>query len=270
MIHLRGSGTDVVVDVDAGVPVVVHWGAPLGDDVDASGLARARERARPSARAGFARRRSARRGRARARFRVPRPDRVCAATGRAAAAWSPRFRPAGHESGDGRLVVEAVDPVARLRLDHDVRARSRAGRAGGDHERRRRPVHARRAERHAPAARARRRSADVPRAARTRVPAASPAVAERRRARRELARSHVARASTGAVRRHGRVRRVAGRGLGRPPGLERQPRDDRRATARRAAHRPARRAASTPARSPSSRASRTRPPRSSPSTPPTA
>jgi alpha-galactosidase len=31
MIHLRGSTADVVLDVDAGVPVVVHWGAPLGD-----------------------------------------------------------------------------------------------------------------------------------------------------------------------------------------------------------------------------------------------
>ncbi|HEX6658672.1 MAG TPA: hypothetical protein VF065_11350, partial [Ilumatobacter sp.] len=39
MIHLRGNGTDVVVDVDAGAPVVVHWGAPLGPDIDATGLA---------------------------------------------------------------------------------------------------------------------------------------------------------------------------------------------------------------------------------------
>ena len=35
MIHLRGVGTDVVLDVSAGVPVIVHWGAPLGDgDID--------------------------------------------------------------------------------------------------------------------------------------------------------------------------------------------------------------------------------------------
>ena len=33
MIHLRGVGTDVVLDVSAGVPVIVHWGAPLGDGV---------------------------------------------------------------------------------------------------------------------------------------------------------------------------------------------------------------------------------------------
>ncbi|MFM2069759.1 MAG: hypothetical protein RLZZ623_22, partial [Actinomycetota bacterium] len=31
MIHLRGVGTDVVLDVSHGVPTIVHWGAPLGD-----------------------------------------------------------------------------------------------------------------------------------------------------------------------------------------------------------------------------------------------
>ena len=30
MLHLRGRTSDVVIDVDRGVPVVLHWGAPLG------------------------------------------------------------------------------------------------------------------------------------------------------------------------------------------------------------------------------------------------
>ena len=119
MIHLRGSGTDVVVDVDTGVPVVVHWGAPLGPDVDAAidaidlaSLASALDRPLvqgspdvvapiavvPEHGSGFPGRAGLRGHRSRGR------------------AWSPRFQPAGYESSDGRLVVEAVDPVAGLRL----------------------------------------------------------------------------------------------------------------------------------------------------------
>ena len=40
MIHLRGVSADVVIDDVAGVPVVVYWGAPLGD-VEPSSLAAA-------------------------------------------------------------------------------------------------------------------------------------------------------------------------------------------------------------------------------------
>jgi alpha-galactosidase len=115
MIHLRGSGTDLVVDVDTGVPVVVHWGAPLGDDVDAAGLlalVSALDRPLvqgspdvvapvavvPEHGSGFPGRAGLRGHRSRGR------------------AWSARFGPAGHEVADGRLLVEAVDPVARLRL----------------------------------------------------------------------------------------------------------------------------------------------------------
>jgi alpha-galactosidase len=40
MIHLRGANADVVLDTSAGVPVVVYWGAPLGDvDTDVVGMA---------------------------------------------------------------------------------------------------------------------------------------------------------------------------------------------------------------------------------------
>ena len=110
MIHLRGSGTDLVVDVDTGVPVVVHWGAPLGDDVDATGSGGARERARPPARAGLARRRGTRRGGARARFGLPRPGR---------AARSPVARPG----------VVAALPAGRTRVRRRP-ARRRGGRSG--------------------------------------------------------------------------------------------------------------------------------------------
>ena len=36
MFHLRGAHTDVVIDESYGVPVIVHWGAPLGDADPAS------------------------------------------------------------------------------------------------------------------------------------------------------------------------------------------------------------------------------------------
>jgi alpha-galactosidase len=115
VIHLRGDGTDLVVEVDTGAPVVVHWGAPLGPDIDATGLAslvRVLDRPLvqgspdvvapvavvPEHGSGFPGRAGLRGHRSRGR------------------AWSPRFQPAGHESGDRRLVVEAVDPIARLRL----------------------------------------------------------------------------------------------------------------------------------------------------------
>lgn len=34
MIRLSNGGTDVVVDVTTGAPTIVHWGAPLGAEVD--------------------------------------------------------------------------------------------------------------------------------------------------------------------------------------------------------------------------------------------
>ena len=61
-----------------------------------------------------------------------------------------------------------------------------------------------------------------------------PRVAPRCAHRREPSRPHVARAPAAGLRRNGGIRRVARRGLGRPPGLERQPPLARRAVGRRA------------------------------------
>ena len=45
MIHLRGRGTDVVVDLSHGAPEIVHWGAPLSGP-DGTALEAALERPR--------------------------------------------------------------------------------------------------------------------------------------------------------------------------------------------------------------------------------
>ena len=152
-------------------------------------------------------------------------------------AWSARFGPAGHELADGRIVVEAVDPVARLRLTttfelgHALVVRVVITNDGDDRymldgldvtlplpecASDLLTFHGRHAREFQPDRRP--------------WPSGA-ALAENWRGR------YVARASIAAVRRHRRVRRVAGRGLGCAPGLERQPRDDRRATARRPADR---------------------------------
>ena len=44
LVHLGAPGVDVVVDVAAGVPALVHWGAPLGDGADLGALVAALER----------------------------------------------------------------------------------------------------------------------------------------------------------------------------------------------------------------------------------
>ena len=115
LIRLQGASFDVVVDVAWGVPVIVHWGSPLGNgvgDTDLDGLLVA----------------------------LDRPD-VAGATGRDAAlstvpehgsgfagrpgllghrgggrSWSPRFLPAGHRLDDSMLTVEAADDEAGLTL----------------------------------------------------------------------------------------------------------------------------------------------------------
>ena len=34
LVGLANAGTEVVVDVSTGAPTILHWGAPLGDDID--------------------------------------------------------------------------------------------------------------------------------------------------------------------------------------------------------------------------------------------
>jgi alpha-galactosidase len=107
VIHLRGDGTDVVVDVSTGTPVIVHWGARLGDLDPTLSTALTTAIDRPSTApmslvpeqgAGFA----------------GRPGLL--GRRRGGTAWSPRFVADRHSARDGHVVVEAVDAVAALRL----------------------------------------------------------------------------------------------------------------------------------------------------------
>ncbi len=123
MIHLRGTTADVVLDVSAGTPAIVHWGAPLGE-VDAAALGLALSR--PEIGGGH----------------PPCPLTVAPEHGagwpgrpglsghrQGGRGWAPRFAPdhdAGHvraiEGGvHGGVEVSAIDPVAGLRLVTEVR-----------------------------------------------------------------------------------------------------------------------------------------------------
>jgi len=118
MFHLRGVRADVVLDVSSGVPVVVHWGAPLGD-IDPSTVAVALHRTPqqgeldvvapvslvPEHGSGY----------------QGRPGLV--GSRRGGASWAPRFEVESVvPDADGAGVVTcAVDPVAELRLTTVVR-----------------------------------------------------------------------------------------------------------------------------------------------------
>jgi alpha-galactosidase len=111
VIHLRGAGADVVIDESSGVPVIVHWGAPLGDIDPASiGPALARSQVAgaldvlapvslvPEHGAGF----------------QGRPG--IGGHRQGGTAWAPRFVPhSARVIGSGCEIV-AVDEVAQLRL----------------------------------------------------------------------------------------------------------------------------------------------------------
>ena len=116
MIHLRGDGTDAVIDVDTGAPVVVHWGAPLGVDIDASGLA-ALTSVPSTVRSCRARPTSSPRSRS-CRSTAPgsRAGPGCAATARAAGHGRPASGEPVTSSPTAGSWCEAIDPVARLRL----------------------------------------------------------------------------------------------------------------------------------------------------------
>jgi alpha-galactosidase len=111
MIHLRGSQADVVIDESCGVPVIVHWGAPLGDvDVTTVVAATARQVVQggldvvapislvPEHGSGF----------------QGRPG--LAGSRRGGRAWAPRFFPMSVVAVHGGVVVEARDDVAGLSL----------------------------------------------------------------------------------------------------------------------------------------------------------
>ncbi len=112
MIHLRGSGCDVVIDLATGTPSLAYWGAPLGDGFDLDSVAAALDPPLPHATldavapisfvpehgSGF----------------TGRPGLVGHRGG--GRAWAPRFGTAGHHVDGNRLTVNAVDPIAELEL----------------------------------------------------------------------------------------------------------------------------------------------------------
>jgi alpha-galactosidase len=112
MIHLSGRGTDLIVDLDHGTPVIAYWGPPLGGHIDFSELAQAGDRpvvggapdvvapisVVPEHGSGFA----------------GRPGLL--GHRRFGTAWAPRFQPAGHTVEGGRLTVTVRDDVADLTL----------------------------------------------------------------------------------------------------------------------------------------------------------
>ncbi len=110
-VHLRAGDTDVVVDLDRGVPVIAHWGRPIAEP-EAIGRALELPVVGSSLDAAVAMSVVPEHGSGwdgRPGLHAHRAD------GRD---WSPRFRPAGHDQeSDSRIVVRCEDPVARLALE---------------------------------------------------------------------------------------------------------------------------------------------------------
>ena len=111
MIHVRGRTADVVLDVDSGAPIIVYWGAPLGD-VDLASVAAAFERPimqgsqdriapiaiLPELASGFA----------------GRPGLLGHRQG--GRDWAPRFTTVITDRRDGGVSVVSEDPVAGLQM----------------------------------------------------------------------------------------------------------------------------------------------------------
>lgn len=112
LVHLRGDGADVVIDVSTPTPTIVHWGDPLGDPADLDAMQAALGPPRVAGSTGDAVPISV----------VPLhaegfPGRPGLSGRRAGGrAWAPRFRPTRHDV-DGQVVtVESSDPDAGLGL----------------------------------------------------------------------------------------------------------------------------------------------------------
>lgn len=226
MIHLRGEHTDVVIDESFGVPVVVHWGAPLGE-VDPVTIGRALARSLvpgaldvvapisvvPEHGAGFQGRPglSGHRQGGTAGAQVSAP---CSAFGRQ------------RRRGGGRRCRRRAAPG----VHHH--ARRGAHRAADARQREQQPLPARQPAAHLAHPCARGRTAHLRRAVDARVPPCAPRVGQRGVGLGEPGRPHLARAHAVGVRGHAGVRRVARRGVGSARCMERQPHVVRRMHAR--------------------------------------
>lgn len=113
--RLSVTDCDLVVDLSAGVPVLVHWGAPLGD-VDLSTVSQALVRPIPGG-----------------SLDQPPPLSIVPEHGagfdgrpglhghrRGGTAWAPRFAPQSFTAAAGSLTVVAVDGVAELELTTEI------------------------------------------------------------------------------------------------------------------------------------------------------
>jgi alpha-galactosidase len=112
MIHLRGRGTDLLVDLDYGTPVIAYWGQPLDDHIDTAAWAQSASRPAVPGEPAIA-----------APISVV-PEHGTGFAGRpglaghrpCGTAWAPRFQPAGHTVDGSHLTVTSHDDVADLTL----------------------------------------------------------------------------------------------------------------------------------------------------------
>lgn len=112
LVHLRGAGVDVVVDVSTSTPTIIHWGLPLGDVADSEATVAALGRPSVGGATGDAAPISI----------VPlhadgfagRPGLVGHRAG--GRAWAPRFVPVGHSVDGTVLTVVSRDVRAELEL----------------------------------------------------------------------------------------------------------------------------------------------------------
>ena len=225
--------------------MLVHWGASVGaDDGDAPGRD---GRSRDDAGDGWGPRRRRPGGvRARTRLRLPRAARAQRTPRRRTSVGAAVRRRIGRprtRAASRRVRRRGGSPAIGDPRRHAPWRRHQRRRRTGQRGRRR--LLARRPGDHPGVAAPRRRADDVPRALVPRVPPAPATVRRRAVPRREPARPYVAREPTAAVGRHGRLRRAGRRGVGRPPGVERQLAGARGTPTRRAGDGPARRAAAS-------------------------
>ncbi len=112
LVHLTGRSCDVVVDVADGIPVIVHWGSPLGPGVEPGALVAALER--PSVAGSMQRVTPVAVVPVHGDGFVGRPGLAGHRGG--GRDWSPRFSLVDHRIEESTLTVEARDERAQLTI----------------------------------------------------------------------------------------------------------------------------------------------------------